>query len=727
MEIKTLNCEEEPIHLCGRIQNFGYLIVFDISQKCIAISDNCKEWLSVDSTTLINKDIKYFLDHIESDDNISFEQEDIAPLIHRSLTHKVRLNNNNYQLTIYINNEQIFFEFEKKDAVEIELKQLNSFQQKFDDSDNIWQTLCDNIYDIIGFERIMVYRFLEDGSGTVVAENMREHIEPLLGYHYPDFDIPAQARQLYVKNLSRQCPDIHAETINIHGLSAIKLDLSKSQVRALSPIHLQYLDNFGVKASASFSIIINNKLWGLVACQHLTPKFIPYDQRSLCLFVTQYAANKYLVKKQNVKLEQNHLIKEIELELKEKLFYNQSLETTLNEFAMRFMHVLNSDGLIIKSPDYLLRYGDTPNDQTLNEIHPELNKLSENKSIYTTYFFSTPNHRNNSGWAGIARISFDKEHSYTVYWFRKEIFITEKWAGIPEKFPTYSEEKQAYIYSPRTSFQAWMREVKGQSEKWSQFDKEFLARIHKLIQDSIIRKMTEIKKLNEKLIEINNKLETYTHELGHDIKNPLTTIKTSAQFIRTRNDLSQEMISKFSTNILEAATLINDIMDKTLESTRSHLTILPYEKIATDGLINQIIYQAADNYQVQNFKLKLGELLPVYGDKTLLYQLFMNLINNAIKFSSKQELTNLEVYSTQEGLNTIYYIRDNGIGIAEAERSNIFSIFRRLSNAGQFEGSGVGMSIVRRIVDRLNAHITFDSEIGAGTTFKISFPNKNNE
>jgi len=109
------------------------------------------------------------------------------------------------------------------------------------------------------------------------------------------------------------------------------------------------------------------------------------------------------------------------------------------------------------------------------------------------------------------------------------------------------------------------------------------------------------------------------------------------------------MISKFSTNILESAKLINDIIDKTIESTKSTSGILNYEPISIDSFINQIINQAVDNYQVQNLNIKLGELHPVLGDKTLLYQLFMNLINNAIKFSSRQELTNLEVYSVQEG------------------------------------------------------------------------------
>ena len=722
MESIILNCEEEQIHLCGKIQNFGYLIVFDENFNCTAISENCLTWIPCDPKLLLNKHLDFFLPHIELDGNLHLDIKDLNKLNKRSLTYKVKIQSKDYQLTIYYKNNQIFFEFEQNYKSDFELTKISNFQLEFEQSDNIWQTLCENVYNIIDFDRIMVYQFLEDKSGIVIAENIRDYMEPLIGYRYPEFDIPSQARQLYLANLSRQTSNIHAEPPNIYSITNSPIDLSKSQIRALSPIHLKYLENFGVKASASFSIIVDNQLWGLVACQHLSPKYIPYDQRSLCLFITQYAAIKHVINAQKITLEQSNIIKEIELELKEKLFYSESIELTLETFGDRFMQTLSSDGLVIKSKDYIIKFGKTPSDKDLEQIHENVNKLSENENIFMTHSYSTT--KSNNDLVGLARISFDFENDFTIYWFRKEIQLEEKWAGIPEKHAIYSEEKQAIIYSPRTSFQIWKKEVKGQSDKWSKFDHAFLVRIHKLIQDSITRKMSEIKLLNEKLIEINNKLETYTHQLGHDLKNPLTNIRASAQIMQKKHDINREMITKFSANILESAILINDIIDKTIESTKDSCGLLTYKTIPIEGFMNDIINQAVENYHINNFKVKIGDLHPILGDKTLLYQLFMNLINNAIKFSSKQELTNLEVYSVQESGKTVYYIKDNGIGIADSEKPNVFSIFKRLSNADQFEGSGIGMSIVKRITDKLNAQISFDSTIGVGTTFKISFPNE---
>lgn len=725
-ELKTLNCEEEPIHLCGKIQNFGYLIVFNFSGECIAISENCSEWLPVDLSRALHLGLHDFLAHVHADRPIEFNIKDISSLKQNPFSTKTKLNDKNYQLTLYIHDEQLFLEFEMNENMIIELNQLNEFQRNFERSENVWQTLCENIFKIIGFDRIMVYQFLEDSSGIVIAESKKLPEESVLGYRYPEFDIPKQARQLYLQNLSRQTPDIHGKTVDIYGLSPDQIDLTKSRIRALSPIHLQYLDNFGVRASASFSIVIDNKLWGLVACQNIEPKYIPFDKISLCLFVTQYAANKYLLEQQLIKIQQDHTINEIELELKEKLFFNQSFEKTLSEFANRFMQTISSTGFIIKSPDYTLRFGDAPSECLLEDIHTAINKVAGQENIFTSHSFCLAANKNvdNSNWTGIARLSFDEENEFSIYWFRKEIITEEKWAGIPEKHQIYSEEKQAYIYSPRTSFQLWKKEVNGQSEKWSVFDKDFLVRIQKLIQESILRKLNELRRLNQKLIEANNALDTYTHQLAHDLKNPLSTIKASAQFMQTRSDISQEFVARFSKNIADAASLINDIIDKTIESTKSSFDILKYELVSTETFINQLIQQSIQRYKVQNFEIILGDLHPVFGEKTLLYQLFMNLINNAIKFSSKNSMTVLEISSIVEDNKTIYFIKDNGIGIEEAEREKVFSIFKRLSNASPFEGSGVGMSIVKRIVDRLNAEISFDSVVGTGTVFKLQFPNE---
>ncbi len=123
---------------------------------------------------------------------------------------------------------------------------------------------------LTGFDRVMVYRFAHDGSGEVIAESARGGLESYLGLHYPASDIPRQARILYERNWLRIIPDISATPAAVEpGLIAGRpLDLSMSVLRSVSPIHIEYLQNMGVGASMSVSILRDGKLWGLFACHH---------------------------------------------------------------------------------------------------------------------------------------------------------------------------------------------------------------------------------------------------------------------------------------------------------------------------------------------------------------------------------------------------------------------------------------------------------------------------
>jgi light-regulated signal transduction histidine kinase (bacteriophytochrome) len=130
-----------------------------------------------------------------------------------------------------------------------------------------------------GFDRVMVYRFHPDGSGEVIAEVATAGLEPFLGLHYPASDIPKQARILYQRNWLRIIADINAKPAQLTATashSAELLDLSMSVLRSVSPIYIEYLQNMGVGASMSVSILRDGKLWGLFACHHYfaAPRFV---------------------------------------------------------------------------------------------------------------------------------------------------------------------------------------------------------------------------------------------------------------------------------------------------------------------------------------------------------------------------------------------------------------------------------------------------------------------
>ena len=151
----------------------------------------------------------------------------------------------------------------------------------------LYQAIATEVHDVTGFDRVMVYRFAPDGSGAVIAEARGSAgINSFLGLNFPASDIPRQARLLYQANWIRNIPDArYAPAVimpPLNPLTGQPLDLSHSILRSVSPVHRQYLANMGVVASVSLSLILRGQLWGLIACHHNAPRYLPHRLRDAC-------------------------------------------------------------------------------------------------------------------------------------------------------------------------------------------------------------------------------------------------------------------------------------------------------------------------------------------------------------------------------------------------------------------------------------------------------------
>ncbi|MEG8015189.1 GAF domain-containing protein [Sphingomonas sp. 22R3R2A-7] len=146
------------------------------------------------------------------------------------------------------------------------------------------QALCEQaataFRTLTGFDRVMVYRFLDDESGRVIAEERDPALHSFLHHHFPATDIPKQARALYIRNRTRAIPHAVYAPAVLRPAGFEALDLSDVALRSVSPIHLRYLTNMGVAASASISIVKDGLLWGMIACHNMTPRGMAPDVRA---------------------------------------------------------------------------------------------------------------------------------------------------------------------------------------------------------------------------------------------------------------------------------------------------------------------------------------------------------------------------------------------------------------------------------------------------------------
>lgn len=722
--MRQLECHEEKIHLCGKIQSFGFLCIFDES-GCIAASENLTIVLDIPMKEILRRSIAQLLPLLSSEKELNLKEIEtqIRGEIFTRFVERIRIKNVDYYLSIYQYDERTYLEIEICNENHLKATRLFYYAKYLEERHgNAWQSLTVLIRQIIGFDRVMVYRFEEDNSGQVIAESIADGMTPLMGYRYPEFDIPAQARELYVKFLARHVADVDGPTIAIQGLEAAEVDLTRCSLRALSPVHLQYLKNAGARASASFSIVIEGKLWGLVACQNSEPLNVDLAQRHLCAFLTQYAINYYLSEHQKENLVAQTIMGVMERDLKSELLVNSDIGIVLERFAPQILEIAGADGLMIKHDRGSKSWGDVPTELQLREIDRFIEEEGQNDLFFTSNFVygdSAPPQP--VILPGILRINILPSNKWHIYLFRREHVYEDVWAGKPEKIYHYDPEKKVEFPSPRTSFEAWREKMKGKSIQWKRAELSFMEKVAQITQQAIAQRGGEIAQLNKELVRSNNALDTFGYTLTHDLKNPLSSIKLAAQMMLMKDDLPKDMLRKMALNIMDATALITEMMDKVYQLTQSNYVAFKTELIDPRNKILNILESCKQQFESAHLEFVLGETLPILGERTLLYQLFLNLISNAIKYSSKKDRPRVEVYSEKQGHFVNYYIKDNGIGMDIKDDSNIFDIFKRLPNSQGFEGSGIGLSIVKRIVDRLEAKVTVDSELNIGTTFCITF------
>ena len=283
-QIDLTNCDREPIHTPGTVQAHGGLLAVDIAtERILAASENIGAFIGASREQTVNALIDDVLGTAAADVlrsvTVSRDPNRAAvtlPLPRRDIVASVQRAGN----TAYV-------EFEARVETGISLVgATRDAVRSFIDSDDV-EALCalgaEQLRELTGYDRVMIYRFDPDGHGQVIAEARDERLEAFLGRHYPASDIPRQARALYRTTMLRMIVDVLEPAVPI--VPALDLrsgqpwDLSSAILRSSSPIHLEYLRNMGVTATLTVSLMRNGELWGLIACHHYTPKFAGADVR----------------------------------------------------------------------------------------------------------------------------------------------------------------------------------------------------------------------------------------------------------------------------------------------------------------------------------------------------------------------------------------------------------------------------------------------------------------
>jgi light-regulated signal transduction histidine kinase (bacteriophytochrome) len=389
------------------------------------------------------------------------------------------------------------------------------------------QALCTTaarlVHQMLGYDRVMIYRFHPDESGEVVAEELAEGMEPYLGLRYPAADIPQQARELFRRNRFRMIADIAAPAVPIIpalGAEDAPLDLSMSMLRAHSPMHLAYMHNMGVGASLAIAIVRHDRLWGMIACHHRTPRLPPFSLRTVAELLSQTFSlmlDRILVARAEDLRERAH-------DLNDRLLLRLAGGLALADSLPLIEEVLGSaiphDGLSLLVDDEYRASGAAPDEAAFRAIAPLLGSVLGSAVHASTRLADQiaeagafADYATGALVLPLSRAGRD----CLVLWRRPQT-STITWAGDPAKARAAPGE----LLQPRASFAAWTETVRGHSAEWDTEECEIAARLRRTLIEVVLRMNEDIARERVRVAE---QQDLVIAELNHRVRNILGLIR----------------------------------------------------------------------------------------------------------------------------------------------------------------------------------------------------------
>lgn len=550
------NCDREPIHVPGAIQPHGVLMVLrEPGLTLLQVSENAEPQLGVPAVRLLGQPLELALGEAAGRLRAALREHEVAALnpFRLDLPHPAG-GSRTWDAILHRAPGGLVLELEPGagddprsvtglfERVRRGLARL----QATGTLSELCQVMAEEVQALTGMDRVMLYRFDPEWHGEVVAEVTTAGMDGFLGLRFPASDIPAQARELYRRNWLRLIADVEYRASplvpRLNPDTGEPLDMSGSVLRSVSPIHLEYLRNMGVAASLSVSLLRQGELWGLVACHHRTPRYVPYSVRAACEFLGQtFSVQLGALVDHQERGYALHLAG-VGARILERAAARDDWPAAVVDGEPALPALTAADGAAVWANGRLHRVGRTPADDAIAALLAWLDG-QVGDAFFTDHLAA--HHPPAAAYAdvasGLLALRVGRGRGDFLLWFRGEAIRTVTWAGNPAKpvevegsAPAHAETHGAPTprLHPRRSFAAWSETVRAHSLAWRAAEVRAASALRDGLVDIVLRQADALARLAEELRRSNEELEAFTYIASHDLKEPLRGLRAFAEILR---------------------------------------------------------------------------------------------------------------------------------------------------------------------------------------------------
>jgi light-regulated signal transduction histidine kinase (bacteriophytochrome) len=728
-------CDQEPIRTPGSIQPHGFLLTLAADLAVLQASANLGEWCGIAAQDAIGRPLADVIGAAAA--HQLTPELAVAPGPRPFYMGTVTTaNGHHFDVLAHRWDGVVIVEFEAVDRAEpADFRHLypliGDFLLKVNDAGGIAslaRLACQHVRSVTGFGRVLVYQFDADGHGRVMAEARDERHRSYMGQHFPASDIPAQARELYKLSRIRLIQDANYTPAPLvpalNPVTGQPNDLSFAALRSVSPVHLQTMRNMNTLASMSVSLMVKGRLWGLISCHNETPAPVAFEKRTACEQLGQILALCIESREDAADLQFRLEVRRTMVAMLAGLTQGSDFIDNLANVFPDLLRFARASGVAIMVDDRILTYGDTPEQDDIQSLvdwlalhgHDEVFHADKLSALYP------PAQKLARNASGLLAMPISRIHKHYLLWFRAEYVHTIEWAGNPHAKDAAVAGAPAQL-SPRTSFDAWRETIHGTSQPWHAGEIEMALEFRTALLGIALERAEQMAELAEELGRANKELEAFSYSVSHDLRAPLRHIVGFADLLlESAGSEDARQRQRFLKNIKEAARLAGKLVDDLLSFSQMGRAALRPAAVDMGELVASCVDNLALETRGRNIEWDIAPLPTIQADPAFLHLALFNLLSNAVKFTGQRDPAVIRIFAEDHPHETAFHVADNGAGFNMEYAHKLFGVFQRLHRMEDFQGTGIGLANVRRIVERHNGRVWAQSVLGEGATFSFTLP-----